>query len=341
MITGKYSFNRLLAAAAVILLSCFLLLTEGCSERPQENIKPEDTTSVSIAPKTVETAADTIYKYRLPRPVNYSFRIVKGAKTLKLLDSLYGKEGRNVILTLNRLDEKNLRYGDTLLVPDTIAHLMSYSPFPYYLETASSIPKLLLVSRYVQAFAAYQNGVLIKWGPVSSGRKSKPTPAGLFHMNWKSRETISTIDDEWILPYYFNFQNMEGVALHQYDLPGYPASHACVRLLEKDAIWVYYWAEQWIVSKDGESVRAYGTPIIVFDEYPFGKRRPWRNLLDNPDAVTVSEEKLNELLERYRPTIWLRLEQRNQVLIAREMEKLKKDSLGQVQQNIKTAGNNK
>jgi len=35
------------------------------------------------------------------------------------------------------------------------------------------------------------------------------------------------------------------VSFHKFDLPGYPASHGCVRLPEEDAKWIYDWADHW------------------------------------------------------------------------------------------------
>ena len=37
----------------------------------------------------------------------------------------------------------------------------------------------------------------------------------------------------------FNFHNLRGLAFHEYSLLGRPASPACVRLLERDAMWLY------------------------------------------------------------------------------------------------------
>jgi hypothetical protein len=42
------------------------------------------------------------------------------------------------------------------------------------------------------------------------------------------------------MPWY-QFSNDRGFGVHQYDLPGRPASHGCVRMLERDAKWVYEW----------------------------------------------------------------------------------------------------
>ena len=91
----------------------------------------------------------------------------------------------------------------------------------------------------MQVFGAYETGRLAYWGPVSTGRAETPTPSGLFHLTWKAKSRRSTDNAEWILNWYFNFINSRGVSFHEFELPGRPASHACVRLLPRDAQWLY------------------------------------------------------------------------------------------------------
>ena len=64
--------------------------------------------------------------------------------------------------------------------------------------------------------------------------------------------------------------------LHQYELPGQPASHGCVRLLERDAKWVYDWGRSWILDERGWNVVENGAPVVILGEYPHGETPPWR-----------------------------------------------------------------
>ena len=77
-----------------------------------------------------------------------------------------------------------------------------------------------------------------------------------------------------MLQWCVNFHGRRGLSIHQFSLPGYPASHACVRLLEPDAVWFYDWVEEWILAPDGLTALARGTPILIFGE-PF-----WRRVID-------------------------------------------------------------
>lgn len=167
--------------------------------------------------------------------------------------------------------------------------LDTLSPFPLQLDSARSPGgRLLLVSRRVQAFAAYEDHRLVRWGPTSTGRRQTPTPAGLFHTNWKSKLRRSTDNAEWLLPWYVNFENQRGVSFHQFDLPGYPASHACVRLLEDDARWIYEWAETWTLTDAGRTIEVYGTPVVVFGDYEYDAPAPWSRLAEDPHAADAS-----------------------------------------------------
>ena len=114
----------------------------------------------------------------------------------------------------------------------------------------------------------------------------------------------------WILPWAFNLDNIGGIAFHQYDLPGFPASHGCVRLLNQDAQWIYGWADTWILSKQDNSVVAYGTPVIIFGDYSYGKEAPWKRLASDPGAASVTRTIAELALSKHLPTVEARAQVR-------------------------------
>ena len=157
-----------------------------------------------------------------------------------------------------------------LVVPDQwLDGDLWYSPLPLFSAWAGGLPKALVVHLPSQVFGAYEHGRLVRWGPVSSGREEYPTPPGLFHLNWRSPGRHSTINPEWYMPWYFNFDNEGGLALHQLSLPGRPASHSCIRLLESDARWLYGWGEGWVLDERGWNVLDPGTPVLILGHYDF------------------------------------------------------------------------
>ncbi|MDG1870524.1 MAG: L,D-transpeptidase, partial [Flavobacterium sp.] len=153
-----------------------------------------------------------------------------------------------------------------------------------------------------QTFAAYANGHLMHTGPTNMGRKKDPTPTGLFFTNWKAEETTSTFNDEWDLKWNFNIENKLGVGFHQYSLPGYPASHSCLRLQERDAKYLYEFADQWELA-DKETVKVKGTPVVVFGTYDFDGKKPWLQVVKSPKALAISEEEIDKIVNPFMENI--------------------------------------
>jgi hypothetical protein len=240
-----------------------------------------------------------------PRPpLRYRRVAIPGPARLRAVRDSLGASGFTTVLKVNRIDLQHVYAGDSLIIPEglrdrTEGDSLRYSPFPLSLPVADSLPKLLLVSLRVQAFGAYERGTLVRWGPTSTGKKATPTPARLYHTNWKDQERTSTVNGEWILLWYLNLDNIEGISIHQYALPGYPASHSCVRLPEEDARWLYAWAEQWRLASDGAAILEQGTPVLVFGEYPFGRRRPWKRLPEEPEATTIPASEIETVLRNH------------------------------------------
>ena len=184
-----------------------------------------------------------------------------------------------ILEKINRADRDHLARLDVLVVPRTWEDdELAYSPLPARYAAAASARRLLVLYLPGQAFGGYELGTLVRWGPVSSGRRTSPTPAGTYHLNWRSTGHASTVDPDWFMPWYFNFQNAEGAAFHQYALPGRPASHGCVRLLERDAVWLFGWGDTWTLESGGTRILRPGTPVLIVGAYDFDAPPPWRSL---------------------------------------------------------------
>ena len=201
-------------------------------------------------------------------------------KTLAELSKRFTPPQIELLEMINRRDREHLIRVDPpvpgLVVPGTWeTDPLAYSPFPPTWPAAEAQAKALVVHQPMQAFAAYEYGRLIRWGPVSTGRKETPTPEGMFNLTWRARSRRSTDNQDWLLEWYFNFVNARGVSFHLFDLPGYPASHACVRLLLRDARWLYGWGDQWTIDQSGRVVLTKGTPVVIHGSYVFGSPGPW------------------------------------------------------------------
>jgi hypothetical protein len=209
----------------------------------------------------------------------------------------------NIAYAINRTDSTNLKQMDSILIPgDMNGDIEFYLPFPLTVSYLKDIKKIIFFSYPAQIFAAYEKGQLKYAGPTNMGSEKHKTPTGLFFTNWKAEETTSTFDDEWDLRWNFNIENKLGVGWHQYSLPGYPASHSCLRLQEKDAKLLYEWADEWQLA-DSETVKVKGTPVVVFGSYDFTAPKPWLQLVANPKALDISEKEIEEQTKPFLSTI--------------------------------------
>ncbi len=252
-------------------------------------------------------------------PVEIKYYAIDNRDSILQIDKYFNDSQLKIILAINRIDFAKLYGAEKLAIPDTfLFDLRYYSPYPDSIQLLDSVNKIMLISYPAQAVGMYEKGRLVRWMPTSMGKESTPTPTGLLHTNWKSKKTNSTDDSSWVLKWYFNLDNFRGVSLHQYELPGHPASHACMRLYEGDAEWLYYWAEQWKLDSAQLKILAYGTPVIIFGNYNFSQAPPWYSLPSNPKQVTISDNTLSTEINKYLPLILKRQADRDSFILSRD-----------------------
>jgi L,D-transpeptidase catalytic domain len=90
-------------------------------------------------------------------------------------------------------------------------------------------PLQIVVSIGTQKVTLFSNGVRVAQGPVSTGVPGHPTPTGVFSIIEKDRYHHSNLYSNAPMPYMQRI-TWSGVALHEGVLPGYPASHGCIRM---------------------------------------------------------------------------------------------------------------
>lgn len=210
-----------------------------------------------------------------PRP---GYRLESRSNGTYHLRERLAEEQLQLLEKLNRADVDTLEGLPELVLPESWdIDELNRSPLPLSYAAAASMRKMLIVYLPGQVFGAYENGTLVHWGPISSGSAISPTPTGSFNLNWRSTGRASTVEPDWFMRWYFNFGNQEGLAFHQYVLPGHPASHGCVRLLQRDAMWLYEWGEGWTLTPNGR-IAVPGTPVSILGPYDFNAPPPWRSL---------------------------------------------------------------
>jgi hypothetical protein len=105
-------------------------------------------------------------------------------------------------------------------------------------DVAPEGPVLLVVSLATQRAIIYRNGVPIGISTVSTGRPGHRTPTGVFTVLQRQVEHYSSLYNAAPMPYMQRI-TWGGVALHGGHLPGYPASHGCIRLPHEFARLLY------------------------------------------------------------------------------------------------------
>jgi len=90
-------------------------------------------------------------------------------------------------------------------------------------------PVVAIVSLRSQSITVYDANGWIARAPVSSGEKGRETPAGVFSVIQKDADHHSNLYDDAYMPHMQRL-TWSGIALHGGVLPGYPASHGCVRM---------------------------------------------------------------------------------------------------------------
>ncbi len=90
-------------------------------------------------------------------------------------------------------------------------------------------PLFAIVSIGRQHVSIYGSNGLVARAPVSTGMSGHPTPTGIFNIIQKERYHESNIYSGAPMP-FMQRVTWSGVAMHQGALPGYPASHGCIRL---------------------------------------------------------------------------------------------------------------
>ena len=123
--------------------------------------------------------------------------------------------------------------------------------FAWNPERAPSGPVVVLVSIPGQWVVVYRDGVRIGISSCSTGKPGHTTPSGVFVILQKDKDHHSSTYNNAPMPFMERL-TWQGVALHAGNLPGFPASHGCVRLPLEFARLLF-------------GVTTLGTPVIVAD----------------------------------------------------------------------------
>ena len=132
-------------------------------------------------------------------------------------------------------------------------------------DLSPSGPALFVVNLQTQRAVLFRNGVPIAATTISSGKPGNETPTGVFTILQKHKEHYSSTYNNAPMP---NMQRLtwKGIALHAGNLPGYPASHGCIRLPHKFSTLLFGATEVGmtvVITKLGAVPAQSATPVVL------------------------------------------------------------------------------
>lgn len=278
LIQSKYCFQL------IVIFVFFAIGSSGCESKNEGN------TPKVLSQKEIDSLNE-IKSRKIPPidtfpEIHYQlFKFTSNIKRNHFFDSLKNVSNFSpyILKTLNRKEYNFVISSDQIIVPDVFYNdSRAYSIFPPFYKGAKDIAKFIMVSAHYQGMALYEWGVQVKFFAVNSGKEKTPSYPGRYALTFRQLERKSSIDSNWIMKYYFNFHPEAGMAFHQFLMPGYPASHSCMRMFLEDAMFLYSWGKGVKLDSNKKKIPLSGTPVLILDYYPFGvEYRPWMNIASN------------------------------------------------------------
>src|SRR4029078_6197823 len=147
---------------------------------------------------------------------------------------------------------------------------------------------IISISIAEQKLHLYDANGLFAESPVSTGMQGHPTPMGVFSVIQKQKWHQSNIYSGAPMPYMQRI-TWSGVAMHAGVLPGYPASHGCIRMPMAFAVKMWNWTRMGarvIVSPGQMSPQNFSHPLLAsvrVPPQPAASLAPQTNVDDKAD----------------------------------------------------------
>jgi hypothetical protein len=169
-------------------------------------------------------------------------------------------------------------------------HELRPGEFTWHPERSPAGPVAVIASIPEQRVHVYRNGVRIGVSTCSTGKPGHETPTGVFVVLQKDKNHRSSTYNNAPMP-NMNRLTWGGIALHAGKLPGYPASHGCVRLPSDFSARLF-------------SVTHIGTPVIISGSHtdPWDLIHP--GLVLGTAASTEFDQAVSKLKGKQHPSDW-------------------------------------
>ena len=151
-------------------------------------------------------------------------------------------------------------------------------------------PLIIAVSIEQQKVRVYDSSGLFAESPISTGMKGHSTPMGVFSVIQKNKMHRSNIYSGAPMPYMQRI-TWSGIALHAGVLPGYPASHGCIRMPMAFAVKMWNWTRMGarvVITPGAITPANFSHPLLVAQ-----KVIPQPLIADDPknDAPAIKSDK--------------------------------------------------
>src|SRR6478736_4870725 len=150
-------------------------------------------------------------------------------------------------------------------------------------------PLIIAISIEKQSLKIHDANGLFAESPVSTGMPGHPTPMGVFSVIQKHKFHHSNIYSGAPMPFMQRI-TWSGVAIHAGVLPGYPASHGCIRMPMAFAVKMWNWTKM-------------GARVIItpFDIAPAGFSHPLLASVKVPPQPTATAEPKTDIAAEAKP----------------------------------------
>jgi lipoprotein-anchoring transpeptidase ErfK/SrfK len=142
-------------------------------------------------------------------------------------------------------------------------------------------PVIISISIEKQKLRIYDANGFYAETPISTGMKGHPTPMGVFSVIQKQKLHHSNIYSGAPMPFMQRI-TWSGIAIHAGVLPGYPASHGCIRMPMAFAMKMWNWTKMGarvLVTPGEMTPSSFSHPLLVAQKVvpqPPMSRRPRR-----------------------------------------------------------------
>lgn len=145
-------------------------------------------------------------------------------------------------------------------------------------QVAPEGPIMIVVSLQRQRGYIYRNGVIIGVSTVSTGSEGRETPVGIFTVLQKHIDHKSNLYDNAPMPFMQRL-TWDGIAMHAGKIPGFPASHGCIRLPSAFAKLLY-------------GVTVMGMTVIITEDTPVPRLAPSLGLFAAEGEQSLPDTKI-------------------------------------------------